>query len=129
MLTALATGARFRLAFLLAIFAALSFVAPPAVLAFGHGSATADCMARADKFGHGQIGITQDNKHHGDHSTPVSSHKSSCCELVCMSALVADVADIYTIAVIFKPFPTPTGILISRVAERLDRPPISLRIV
>ena len=37
MLTALTTGLRFRFAILLAAFASLCFVAPPAVLAFGHG--------------------------------------------------------------------------------------------
>ena len=55
MLTALRTGLRFRLAISLAAFASFCFVAPPAVLAFGHGAATADCMAHADMVDHGKL--------------------------------------------------------------------------
>ena len=55
MLTALTTGLRFRFAILLAAFASLCFVAPPAALAFGHGAATADCMAHADMMDHGKV--------------------------------------------------------------------------
>jgi hypothetical protein len=129
MLTALTTGLRFRLAFLLAAFAALCFVAPPAVLAFGHGSATADFMAHADMVGHGKMATSQHSQHHGDHSTPSGKHQPSCCGLFCMSALAAD-------AGVVEPKPTPSTsyprrepILFSRVAERIDRPPIPLRIV
>jgi hypothetical protein len=129
MLTTLTTGLRFRLAILLTAFAALCFVAPPAVLAFGHGSATADCMAHADVIGHGKMVTSQHTRHHGDHSVPSGNHQPSCCALFCMSALVADFG-------VVEPKPTPSTsqsrrepILFGRVAERLDRPPISLRIV
>jgi hypothetical protein len=47
MLIALRIGLRFRLAVTLAAFAALCFVAPPAVLAFGHGANTINCLAHA----------------------------------------------------------------------------------
>jgi len=129
MLTALTTGLRFRLALLLAAFAAVCFVAPPAVLAFGHGSATADCMAHADMVGHGKLATAQHSQHHGDHSTPTSNHQPSCCGLFCMSALAADfgIVEAQTTPSISHPLREP--ILFSRVAERLDRPPISLRIV
>ena len=90
MLTALTTGLRFRLAILLAVFASLCFVAPPAVLAFGHGAATVDCMAHADKVDHGRMATTHDTKHHGDHSTPAGNQQHSCCGLFCLSALAAD---------------------------------------
>ena len=53
MLTALTTGVRFRLAIALTTFAALCFVAPPAVLAFGHGENTAQCLSHADAVNHG----------------------------------------------------------------------------
>ncbi|HEX2447815.1 MAG TPA: hypothetical protein VHK26_06485 [Methyloceanibacter sp.] len=129
MLTALTTGLRFRLAILLATFAALCFVAPPAVLAFGHGSATADCMAHADMVGHGKMAIAQDTKHHGDHSAPTGNHQPSCCGLFCMSALAADAGILEPAAAPSTPFPARDTVLFSRVPERLDRPPISLRIV
>jgi len=128
MLRALTTGLRFRLAILLTAFAALCFVAPPAVLAFGHGSATADCMAHADMVVHGKLASDQHTQHHGDHSAPSGNHQPSCCGLFCMSALAADFG-------VVEPKPTPSTshprrepTLFSRVAERLDRPPISLRI-
>jgi hypothetical protein len=129
MLIALRTGLRFRLAILLAMFAAFCFVAPPAVLAFGHGSATADCMANADKVGHGKIGGSHDMKHHGDQSSPTANHQPSCCGLFCMSALPADGGVLESTAVPSTPFSAPETFLFSRVPERLDRPPISLRIV
>jgi len=74
MLTALRTGLRFRLAGVLAAFAALCFVAPPAVLAFGHGGNTIDCLAHADMVDHGRT-ATNDTKHHGDHSSPAGHHQ------------------------------------------------------
>jgi hypothetical protein len=129
MLTALTTGLRFRLAILLAMFAAFCFVAPPAVLAFGHGSATADCMANADKVGHGKLSGAHDMKHHGDQSSPPGNHKPSCCGLFCMSALAADGGVFESIAVPSTPFSALETFLFSRTPERLDRPPISLRIV
>jgi hypothetical protein len=129
MLTALTTGLRFRLAILLTAFATLCFVAPPAVLAFGHGSATADCMAHADVVGHGKTGTSQHSQHHGDHSAPTGNHQPSCCGLFCMSALVADVGVGEPDAIPSTPYPPREHILFSRVTERLDRPPISLRIV
>jgi hypothetical protein len=129
MLTALTTGLRFRLAILLAAFAALCFVAPPAVLAFGHGSATADCMARADVVGHGKIATAQRGQHHGDDSAPTGNHRPSCCELFCMSALAVDLGVGEPEAIPSTSYVPRESILFGRVAERLDRPPISLRIV
>jgi hypothetical protein len=69
MLTAFTTGLRFRLAVSLAAFAALCFVAPPAVMAFGHGTNTAHCLTPADVVDHGST-EAQGMKHHGDHSAP-----------------------------------------------------------
>ena len=66
MLQKLRTGLGFRVAMMIAAFAALCFVAPPAVMAFGHGSNILHCLANADAVNHGMHGGgTQD--HHGDH--------------------------------------------------------------
>jgi hypothetical protein len=129
MLTTLTTGLRFRLAIMFAFFASLCFVAPPAVAAFGHGTATVDCMAHADKVGHGKMATTQETKHHGDHSTPTRNQQHSCCDLFCMSALAAHDGVIQLVAAPSTPISTLDPILFNRVAERLDRPPISLCIV
>lgn len=129
MLTALTTGLRFKLAILLTTFAALCFVAPPAVLAFGHGTATADCMAHADMVGHGKNATPQHTRHHGDHSTPAGSHQPSCCGLFCMSALAVDFGVSEPEAIPSTSYVPRESILFSRVAERLDRPPITLHIV
>jgi hypothetical protein len=129
MLTALTTGLRFRLAILLTAFAAVCFMAPPAVLAFGHGSATTDCMAHADMVGHGKMGTTKHIQHHGDHSAPTGNHQPSCCGLFCMSALAVDVGVGETAATSSTSYPPRESILFSRVEGRIDRPPISLHIV
>ncbi len=129
MLTALRTGVYFRLAILLTGFASLCFVAPPAVLAFGHGTATADCMAHADMVDHGRVAATPGMKHHGNHSSQSGAHSPSCCALFCMSALVNEGAAIEAILIASVPFPDRQLTFISRGPERLDRPPISLVIV
>ena len=128
MLIALRSGLRFRLAVVLAAFAALCFVAPPAVLAFGHGGNTIDCLAHADMVDHGRT-ATNDTKHHGDHSSPAGDHQMTCCGLFCLSALAADSGVIDPVAAPSAPFPARETSVFSRVSERLDRPPISLLIV
>ena len=129
MLTALTTGLRFRLAIALAAFAALCFVAPPAVLAFGHGAHTADCLAHADMLDHGNV-AAHDSKHPVGHSSPAGDHHMNCCGLFCLSALAVDngeaVAPVLRLAL---PFPAREPSLLSRVQERPDRPPISHPIV
>lgn len=129
MLIALTTGLRFRFAILLAAFASLCFVAPPAALAFGHGAATADCMAHADMMDHGKVAAAPSMKHQGNHSAPTADHQPSCCGLFCMSALVSDDGVIAPVTAGCAPFPARDTSLPSRVLERLDRPPISLVIV
>jgi hypothetical protein len=132
MLIALRTGLRFRLAAAFAMFAALCFVAPPAVLAFGHGGNALDCIAHADEVNHGKA---VSHAHHGDRfpagdSSPSSSdHQMTCCGLFCLSALAADSGAVLVATLAAAPFPKREPTLFSRVAERLDRPPISLRIV
>ena len=128
MLTALSTGLRFRLAIVLAAFAALCFVAPPAVLAFGHGEHAVHCLAHADALDH-DMTKAPGVKHRGDHSAPAGNHQMTCCGLFCLSALAAEDG---------QPFersdagplllPAVETSLFSRVPERPDRPPISLLI-
>jgi len=129
MLTAFMTGLRFRLAITLAAFAALCFVAPPAVLAFGHGEATVDCLAHADMVDHGGI-AARDIKQHGDHSSPAGTHHPGCCGLFCMSALAPlggeTVAPVEAGALHIA---TTETVLFRRAPDRPDRPPISLLIV
>lgn len=128
MLIALRKGLRFRLALALAAFAALCFVAPPAVLAFGHGENTIHCLAHADMVDHGRVGA-HNVGHHGDHSSPAGKHQMTCCGLFCLSALAADGEVIDAVAPPTAPFPARETILFSRVTERLDRPPISFLFV
>ena len=141
MLTALTTGLRFKLAVGLATFAALCFVAPPAVLAFGHGANTIKCLSHADVVNHGNPNSHGAKHHentapevdhklkHQDHTAPTGVHKMGCCGLFCMSALIGDCGAIEPIAVASTRCPAQELNFISRVAERLDRPPISLSIV
>lgn len=129
MLTALTTGFRLRLAVAFAAFAALCFVAPPAVLAFGHGPNTVECLSHADAVNHGMskaIGA----KHHGDDTSPANEHQMTCCGLFCLSALALYAAEVVDHVDAGLPLSQPleTGLL-SRLPERLDRPPKSLLFV
>jgi hypothetical protein len=139
MLIGLTTGLRFRFAVAFAAFAAFCFVAPPAVLAFGHGSSTLNCLAHADKVNHGKTaarnaahGVAAEHGQHspaGDPSAPAGDHQMTCCGLFCLSALAAEcgVAEPGITVAILHPAQGPN--LFSRVKERLDRPPISLLFV
>ena len=129
MLTALTMGWRFRLAIAFAIFAALCFVAPPAVQALGHGKNTIDCLARAGMVDHGQATAHHSTGHadHGDHSTPAGDHQMSCCALVCLSALTVELGGVsLPLALRSAPVAAQEPRLVPRIPERLDRPPIFL---
>jgi len=142
MLIGLATGLRFRLGLAFAAFAAFCFVAPPAVLAFGHGGNTLDCVAHADKTNHGKAGASfhaiQTGGDHApsahqppehDQSGPAADQQMTCCGLFCLSALTADGGHFAPAAMIAAPFPAREVNSISRAPERVDRPPIPLVIV
>ena len=126
MLIALRTGLSFRLAAAFAAFAAICFVAPPAVVAFGHGSNTMNCVAHADMVDHG-AGKMAGGDNHANHSAPAGSHQMTCCGLFCLSALPAD-----TGAVIGKISngpdlaTAPECHLLNRSPEHPYRPPISV---
>jgi hypothetical protein len=126
MLQKLRTGLGFRAAMMIAVLAALCFVAPPAVLAFGHGSNTAHCLANADAVDHGmQDGGTQD--HHGDHGKLPGTHAPGCCGLYCMSALPPASGPMVEGSLVRLALSLPAEIaLYGRVPSRLDRPPIPL---
>jgi hypothetical protein len=128
MLIALRTGLRFRLAVAFAAFAALCFVAPPAVLAFGHGANTIHCLSHANLVHHGEP-LSHDSHHHGDHSSPAGDHQMTCCGLFCLSALAADFGVVERIELSGVPAPTGATSLFSREPERLDRPPIFIPFV
>lgn len=124
MLARLRTGVGFRLAMALAVMAALCFVAPPAVMAFGHGSNTVECLSHADAVDHGMHGGAM-HKHRGDHGK-VPGPKG-CCGLFCLSALAPASAPMVEGLFVAPALSLPVELPVSgRVPERLDRPPIPL---
>ena len=127
MLQELRTGFGFRVAVAIAAFAALCLVAPPAVMAFGHGEKTLHCLAHADAVDHGMHraldGVAQ--KHGGDHGTLPGTHTPGCCGLYCLSALPlasGPLVEGLLLAPALSPLAEPA--LFGRVPGRLDRPPI-----
>jgi len=125
MLTALTTGLRFKLAIAVAAFAALCFVAPPAVLAFGHGENTVKCLSHADAVDHG-MAEAGGAKHPGNHSAPAGDHQMTCCGLFCLSALAVSGGEVILAqwaGVDLAPLPEPS--FLGRAPDRPDRPPIS----
>ena len=106
-----------------AVFAALCLVAPPAVMAFGHGSNTAHCLANADIADHGMHG---GSAQHGDQGKAPGTHAPGCCGLFCLSALLlapGSLVEGLALAPALSP-PVETA-LFGRVPGLLDRPPIS----
>jgi hypothetical protein len=125
MLIALRTGLSFRLAAAFATLAALCFVAPPAVVAFGHGSNTLNCMVHADMVDHGAAKMA-DVDNHANHSAPAGSNQMTCCGLFCFSGLPAEIGGVVGKTstgsdLLLAPEPH----LLSQSPERPDRPPIS----
>jgi hypothetical protein len=86
MLQMFRSGLGFRVAILLAAFAALCFVAPPAVMAFGHGSDIVQCLAHGDAMNHDGLMGARDKDHSGHTKLP-GNHGSACCGMFCLSAL------------------------------------------
>ena len=91
MLKALSTGLRFRLAMLLAALAVACFVAPPAVMAFGHGEMTVHCLEMAATPQHGMAGhaghTADADGGHQRKKAPDDKQDAGCCGLFCLSAL------------------------------------------
>jgi hypothetical protein len=125
MLKALRTGLGFRVAMAIAVFAAFCLVAPPAVMAFGHGNNTVHCLVKADMADHGMHGSSAP-KHHSDHGQPSTTGAPGCCGLFCLSALPLALGA----AAEGPPHPpalSPPAEILSTgtLSSRLDRPPIS----
>jgi hypothetical protein len=124
MLQRLRAGLGFRVAMVIAAFAALCFVAPPAVMAFGHGSNTVHCLTQADTS-HGIHGSAT-HKDHGDHGKLPGTNAPGCCGLYCLSALpVASGPLVEGLSLAPALSPHVETALFGRVPDRLDRPPIS----
>ena len=142
MLKALRAGLGFRVATAIAVFAALCLIAPPAVMAFGHGKTTAHCLTNADVAGHG-MHKTATPKHQNDHDKLPETGAPGCCGLYCLSALPLALAPmveslavasaltlasspmVEDLAVAPELSPPLETILSGGLAARLDRPPIS----
>jgi hypothetical protein len=125
MLKALRAGLGFRVATAIAVFAALSLTAPPAVMAFGHGEATTHCLANADVADHGMHKAPAP-KQHGDHGKLPGTSAPGCCGLYCLSALpLAFGPTVEGLAPAPALSPQLETLLPSGIAARLDRPPIS----
>ena len=126
MLMALRKGLGFRLAACLALLAAACFMAPPAVMAQGHGTMTLHCLTHADEFGHSPQAGDADHQH-GDHAKLPAKQVPACCGLFCMSALTpaasADIERQPAQALLESQGSKP---LTSRVPDGPDRPPITL---
>lgn len=130
MLTALMTGVRLRVATLVATLAIFSFVAPPMAFAFAPTKSAIHCLTHADDELTSQAEALQPgNIHHHEDDAEHShgDHKSACCCLFSVTALVPDSghlsepelsrsAAFSAIEASFHGF-TP---------DRLNRPPISL---
>jgi hypothetical protein len=124
MLRALRRGVLHRFAAIFAILAVACFAAPPAALAFGHGSAAAHCLTHADQVNHGMTRTADSHEQRG-HRAPAGEHKSTCCGLFFLSALAADTEQASDLALPHSaPFPAGAAHFAGRAPERLERPPI-----
>jgi hypothetical protein len=122
MLAALRKGWCFRAAFALAAFAAVCFVAPPAVLAFG-GNAL-HCLSHADAVNH-DMGVAVTGHDHGTLPAVPAQHHPDCCGLFCLSALMPAPVPLPQPAAFALAFAPLAAIgLVSVVADNPDPPPI-----
>ena len=78
MLERLRAGPGFRLAMAIAMFAALSFIAPPAVMAFGHGNNTVHCLSHGDVVGHGMLDSASHKDRGGTPRSPATRAAAGC---------------------------------------------------
>lgn len=135
MLAALSTGFHFRIAVALCALAAACLTLPPAALAFGHGTDTADCLSHANAIAHGVSGLQDSEAHEvvlpvaqdrGDHGPRAASHQAQCCGVFCVSALLANCGDVaMRDRAAPSHFPAREARLLNRAPELPDRPPMS----
>ncbi len=123
---ALRTGLGFRVAMTIAVLAALCFVAPPAVMAFGHGGNIVHCLTHGDAVDHGMHDGAGHKDHDGANKLP-GNHGMNCCSLFFLSALAPSSAPVLDglLLPVVRFAPTAPHFF-GRVPDRLDRPPISL---
>jgi hypothetical protein len=126
MLQKLRSGLGFRAAIMIAGFAALCFVAPPAVMAFGHGSDIVQCLTHGDAVDHGMHGGAG-HKDHGDGAKVPANHGMNCCGLFFLSALPLAFGPLVEGRVIRPVLSASIEInLLGRAPDQPERPPISL---
>lgn len=130
MLMALTKGVRLRVATLVTALAILSFVAPPITLAFAPTKSAIHCLTQADDELTSQAealqpGSTHDQEDDAEHSH--GDHKSACCCLFSVMALVPDGGHLSEPVLSASPaFSAIEASFHGLMADRLDRPPISL---
>ena len=135
MLLTLLNGLRFKLAIAFTAFAVMSFVLPPAVLAFGHGENTAHCLSKAGSGDHAMPKASGAGHHAGhafpacDDSTSAPEHQMTCCGLFCVSAVMIDGGAVIENGLPAAHDPMAEPDLLTSVLDRLDRPPIALLFV
>ena len=118
------------MATLVATLAIFSFVAPPMTLAFAPTKSAIHCLTHADDELTSQAealqpGSTHDHEDHAEHSH--GDHKSACCCLFSVTALVSDSGHLSEPVLSCSPaFSAIEASFHGLMANRLDRPPISL---
>lgn len=121
---ALRTGLGFRVAMMIATFAALCLPLPPAVMAFGHGSHLVHCLTHGDAVDHGLYG-GGGHKDHSDGAKVPVGHATNCCGLFLLSALAPSLGPIVNGVPLPAVLSLPAGPrLLWRVPNQPDRPPI-----
>ena len=128
MLETLRSGPGFRIAMTFAFFAALCLVAPPAVMAFGHGENTAHCLSNAGVKDHGMghEGYGAGQKDSVDHAPSPADKAPGCCGLYCLSALAPANAQAAAALALRQGVPPLRATqLHSRIPDLRLRPPIS----
>ena len=130
MLTALTKGVRLRVATLVAALAIFSFVVPPMALAIAPTKSAIHCLTHADDELTSQAealqpGSTHDHEDDAEHSH--GDHKSACCCLFSVTALVPESGYLSEPVSLASPaFSALEASFHGLMRNRLDRPPISL---
>lgn len=125
MLRCFRNGLGLRIAMTLAVLAALCLVAPPAVMAFGHGEQTAHCLSHGDQMDHGGY-MASGGMDHSQHGNAPVKHESGCCGLFCVSAIAPQAQAIVVLS--FAPVSHLIGATAAfngRIPDQPNRPPIS----
>jgi hypothetical protein len=133
MFAALRKGVGFHIAFAMAAFGVFALVAPSLAVAFAPAEHAAHCLTQSDHaMGHERVDRAADHEHDpGDldkakHSHPGDKHRSQCCGLFCVTAIVPEIRQFAN-----PPLEHPqlSSLIVPRFDRRLPvllfRPPIS----